>query len=713
MPTFTLASPIPSIVRLPDVAVGLGTSQNKHIWKDASGVTHILCSIGGIEQSTHSMVYKCHYHYINTATHAHALIEGGWGAGMRHATYDINSGKLYGWGDYAQPGCFCEFDPVSMAFTFIKYSVWNGEGTDGEVWGSGFNICVGLDNKIYGVPQFWNTGSSWHCYQYDPAEGATSWLDMGRVSVEATDSSYVYVGADMTNVYVTVKASVSGLCHLYTKLNDNSGSWSEIDFGDATNSDSLVIHLSDAQDYFVIRHRVGDGAGTYLYYTLAAGGVTAVTPAPAYGINPILGKAHSQTWMDDTAGYHSAAILYYGTDFCFDYSTPIKDSQESSIIGYGNPATTYSSEIAYTGSFYSLPICAVVPMPNDTIYAFPSYAPAAKHNYANGTTIMYGPCMATYAALYVPATHSPLGVEEIYFAGYAKLVARYNPAVAWDNLTRADYTLTKNPHNIVLPSPSLNYLTVLDYDYNGVIWISGDHNTGGGNVFWYDPADAEGDSNGQIFPTWAAGGQKPTSMCHALNRTKMVIGGSDGYIYVIDAATKTVAESSFNIGVPVFLLEVSNDVIIVVDYTNDKVGRYQPSTQTMLTELTATGLGLTHFGFGASGFYARHQCKLELGPDGYAWMFMTNSIYRIHPTTCVFSKVVDKAANASPRSSTYGLIKFSHDGRDLLLYYGGGRDWDMDYYPNIFARVDAKLVGGVVAGKVGGVTAEKVGGVQQ
>jgi hypothetical protein len=154
-------------------------------------------------------------------------------------------------------------------------------------------------------------------------------------------------------------------------------------------------------------------------------------------------------------------------------------------------------------------------------------------------------------------------------------------------------------------------------------------------------------------------------------------------------------------------------VIIVVDYTNDKVGRYQPSTQTMLTELTATGLGLTHFGFGASGFYARHQCKLELGPDGYAWMFMTNSIYRIHPTTCVFSKVVDKAANASPRSSTYGLIKFSHDGRDLLLYYGGGRDWDMDYYPNIFARVDAKLVGGVVAGKVGGVTAEKVGGVQQ
>lgn len=709
--TYTLRDPVPSVTPLTNVCLGRATIQNKYIWKDASGYSHILCSVGGSEHgdgSGHDEGIKSYLHYINTHTGVSSLTEGAWGTGGRHTVYDINSGKLYFWGDYAQPGCFVEFDPAANggagAATYIKYSEYYGEGTDGEVWGSGFAICLGLDGKIYGLPQPWNN-SYWHCFRYDPAVGAASWTDLGQVMVQGSDGGTAGIFVDTGYIYINLKG-VDNLAHLYIKP-ISGGSWTEFttwgDAGGDKTSDTLEIR-TEATTYLPFVYRTITGGGTAYYYLASGSATLTTTKTNVPASDPIHLPEHCQCWMEDAGGdYHTYAVNVYGTDFDFTQSVPIKGNQESSIVYWGNPATT-KSEIAYTTPFYSLPVEAVAPMAGNNIYAFPSYAGAAGYAYSAGTATPLGGVQSTYGSLLVPAAYSPKGVQEIYVCGYPNSVMRYNPAASWTHTIHTHNT-SINPYDLdMVNGDVLDYRLFMDYSSNGLIWVGANRAGQGGlndygSVQWYDPND---DSAGEMFTAWRSTEPltKFTSLCAAVNRTKIVVSANDGYLYVIDAATKTV-DGSYNLGNAAFIIEVAPDVVLGVTYADNKVFRFQPSTRTILTAPMATGIAGAMFGFDPSSATNRRMCKLELGPDGYVWMFMGNSLYRIHPTTCVFTKVTD---------TTYAKIKFASNGTDLLLYKINN-GLSSSYYPGLLMRTPVRFICGVENVKPYGANAGKIYGV--
>jgi hypothetical protein len=126
------------------------------------------------------------------------------------------------------------------------------------------------------------------------------------------------------------------------------------------------------------------------------------------------------------------------------------------------------------------------------------------------------------------------------------------------------------------------------------------------------------------------------------------------------------------------MIEVADDIvfgIVIASGPTYKVIRFRPSNKQILT-LQNLGVSGTPFGFGDNQ-YSRMNYKLEKGPDGYIWMFVDNSLYRVDPTTCVFSKVVD---------TNYAKLKFASNNVNLLLYGINGTT-DFKYIPGILEAV--------------------------
>jgi hypothetical protein len=401
---------------------------------------------------------------------------------------------------------------------------------------------------------------------------------------------------------------------------------------------------------------------------------------------------------------------------------PIKSVHEYSKFLYKLHSAeewTSTPELAFTENWTAMAVHDVVSRPGSNIvFLSAGYNAAVLLPYVAAVpTYLGSQIIGSYAIL-----EAPSGL--IYYCGYSNQFAVYNPDEPW-TLTNANgdpvgpadgdaWTSRPNPYLIKMDvAPLLHYRTCLDYDANGLIWQGGTTTRLGtnidfGNVMWYDPSDS---STGYVFDSWET--TEPTAvkfgyLCAAVNRTKICASDHLGNIWIIDAATKTVGETPIR---PVdadgrnFMVEVAPDVVVGIYMTatasESRIYRFQPSTGTILTVAQELGVAGQPFGW-TSSEENRFFWKPKLGPDGYVWMYVGNTLYRVHPATLAFSSI--------DATGTYGKITFTNGGRDLLWY---GYNTSVKYYPNIFARVDAKLVGGVVAGKVGGVTAEKVGGVQQ
>jgi hypothetical protein len=125
---------------------------------------------------------------------------------------------------------------------------------------------------------------------------------------------------------------------------------------------------------------------------------------------------------------------------------------------------------------------------------------------------------------------------------------------------------------------------------------------------------------------------------------------------------------------------VANDVVlgIVLSDSGNKVLRFKPSTKQVLTlqDLAVPG---TPFGF-ADNLYDRMNYRLEKGPDGYVWMFVGDSLYRVHPTTGVFAKVLN---------TEHGQLKFAANNVDLLIYHIKDTT-DFKYIPDILERISPR-----------------------
>ncbi len=362
---------------------------------------------------------------------------------------------------------------------------------------------------------------------------------------------------------------------------------------------------------------------------------------------------------------------------------PVKAIHEFTDIKYRATGTSSWSDsgLPFTGPWVPQPIqCLGLNAGNIVLAASAGYNACANLDYLADVPTYLG---ANNFSPYTTMNH-PYG--EIYVGGYSNSVLRYNPIQPW-TMTSSNKAPTTpsdpnkpNPYFIKMSGDTYHYRHGLDYDLTGVVWIGGNTtrapNPPGwdyGNVMWYNPTDG---TNGYMFPAWktTTNGVGFRNLCAAANRSKIVVASNDGYLTVIDAATKTI-DGTYNLGEYAYMVDVNGVVVGVTPGGN--IFRFNPLTRTMLTAPQNIGVSGTPFGLGNSQ-YNRMNYKLELGPDGYIWMFVGNSLYRIDPNTCVFSKVLDAAA--------YSKISFAPNATDLLLYLINGTT-DFKYYPGILQAV--------------------------
>ena len=347
-----------------------------------------------------------------------------------------------------------------------------------------------------------------------------------------------------------------------------------------------------------------------------------------------------------------------------------------------NPWKT--STLSFTGPWTPKKVKCVVPKSDSTVFAVSEgYNAAVDFNYITRATSYLG---ATSFSPYTAIRHAS---GEIYVGGYSNRVMRYDSSRPW-TLTSSNGN-PRSPSDKNKPNPFFirmageniyHYRFGLDYDHKGIVWIGGNTTRGNpdhGNVMWYNPADG---TAGYVFPGWQAAGTKFSNLCASNSRTLICVSDNVGKIWIIDTATRKVAPAPI---VPVpgqntktYMIEAEPGIVLGIVFAPGpayKIIRFKPATKEVITLKNLGVLG-TPFGFGDNQ-YSRMNYKLEMGPDGFIWMFVGNSLYRVDPTTCVFSKIMD---------TNYAKLKFASNNDDLLLYSIDGTT-DFKYIPGILQAV--------------------------
>ena len=343
-----------------------------------------------------------------------------------------------------------------------------------------------------------------------------------------------------------------------------------------------------------------------------------------------------------------------------------------------------TSTLSFTGPWTPQKVKCVVPKSDSTLFAVSEgYNAAVDFNYVTKATSYLG---ATSFSPYTAVRHAS---GEIYVGGYSNRLMRYDPSRPW-TLTSSNAT-PRSPSDKTKPNPYFirmageniyHYRFGLDYDHKGIVWIGGNTTRGNpdhGNVMWYNPADG---TAGYIFPGWQATGTKFSNLCASNGRTLICVSDNVGKIWIIDAATRKVAPAPI---VPVpgqatktYMIEAEPGIVLGIVFAPGpayKIIRFKPATKEVLT-LKNLGVPGTPFGFGDNQ-YSRMNYKLEMGPDGYVWMFVGNTLYRVDPANGNFTKVMDAA---------HAALKFAANNLDLLLYNIDGTT-DLRYIPGILEAV--------------------------
>ena len=692
MTQYALANPIPDIVNVGAVSQGVDVIGGRVMWKDGSNVKHLLASFGG-EQSE-----EWHAHYCNLGTNESTLISPGTDGAIWKAAYHSVQDKLY-FGTNYTPNSFAEFDPNAVP-PAVTYST---------VMPATVNVVIiGDDGLVY---MFCYASNA---YSFDPV-GRTL-KNYGEPSGGASLSTLNTMGAPSGYIYCGVKYSTGkwGLYHCPTTGNIVWTPWEFNEAGDTY----LVIYLNTLGEW-ICRRTLADTSNKYY---ILSGGTYTETSDPAHLINANAGHIGGGPSYCEIAGTEDEYPWFnsaYQIDVDFTDLFPIKSIHEYSQFKYKLHSVgewTETVALLFTENWTALAAHDLIPRVNRTAFFLSGgYNAAVNLAYNGGATPTYlgAQIIGTYAVIKAPS-----GL--IYYCGYANRFAVYNPELPW-TLTNANATpvgpgdgdaWTNRPNPFLLKlavTPQLHYRTCLDYDANGLIWQGGTTTrvtpADYGNVMWYDPSDH---SAGYVFDDWAT--QEPTpgkfgDLCAALSRSKICVSDQLGNIWIVDAATKAVDPVPI---VPVegetgrtYMVEVSNDLVLGVYVGSvNKIFTFKPSTKALVSGPGDLPAGAP-FGW-TDGSYNRLEYKLELGPDNYGWMYVGNTLYRINPATLVFSSI--------DATGGYAKIKFVNGNRDLLWY---GYNTTVKYYPDIFSRIDNRMVSGVVANEVGGVVARRVAGVLQ
>jgi hypothetical protein len=637
------------------------------MWRGPDNQVHLLAAFGGDKNS------GWFGHYINMNTGAHAMITGPSKGAAMWWTYNPSVDRVYIATSYAQYNeSLWEFNPADKSLVMVS-------PTAGHY--SSLNLLTGDDNRVY-----WATQCN-KVFSYDHA--TATFKDYGTVLPGLADgSNYFSLGADSGHIYCGVQ-KINGTKTLAISPTTGSPTFKEWKFGNAGDTElSIGLNENPTEHKWTVTRTLSDGSRKY--YALSGGSYTELTPGQSgftwSGTAPnrfLQGEYHvdrgpryCQASSDENSYPQFAVVYRYEVDMTDFF--PIKGIHEFTAIKYRRTraSTWRNSTLSFTGPWIPQPIqCVGLRAGNNVFAVSAGYNACTNLDYlADLTTYLGGNNHSPYSALNHPS-------GDIYVGGYANRVMRYNPHLPW-TLTSANSSpkmpsdMNKpNPYFIQMPAPILHYRHGLAYDAKWLVWIGGNttrQNPNYGNVMWYNPTNG---STGYMFPGWAATGTYFSSLCTAKNGARICVSDNAGNIWIVDAAAKTVDPVPL---IPVansktYMIEVEYDTVFGIVFAPGptyKVIRFRPSTKQILT-LQDLGVTGTPFGFG-DGQYSRMNYKLEKGPDGYIWMFVSNSLYRIDPTTCVFSKVLD---------TNYAKLKFASNNVDLLLYSSGTTNFR--YIPGI------------------------------
>jgi hypothetical protein len=652
---YKLTAPLPGIIDRGAIQPGLSSYAAMFcMFQTPDGKMHFLAPFDGPDGW--NMVH------VNL-TDARATMLRGKGSVEGRYCYDPARNVMHLTNCYGQ-GYWSIYDLAADTVSLLAGPMWAINniimGTDGMIWASG----------LTGGP----------VASYNPATGVlkTDWPqahpDAQYIESFGADANYIYCG-----------------CRGMT---------------DAIGRFLVVIDRANPHNVMTFNHGQGDasanvapGARDGKYYYCRGEGAKNKYRTSFYALPPVNGRLTqvSDPRMDTYSMYHCVAgspqdrawEKKYRWEVNLDKYLPMQGTQEYSEIKFRHPMgigpwTTVS--VPYTGPWGEGNSAAVIGVSPTKVVSFNQYL--VEYDYVKNIRSVKG---QTFISPYSIMRYDP--TEEIYLLGYARSTLRYDPNKPWTLV--ASNAKPFSPRDPKRPNPykiatveSGHYHFAADYDAYGLVWIASNYTRTGsdyGVLVWYNPVDGTSGTVPGLQAVLAPRATMLRALAMTNHRTKICVSGSDGKIYVIDTATKTL-EHTWTLSPNLFhaIIEVGDDHLLVVQASIDdasgnvsRVTKLRISTGEILFDHP---IGVAGWAFGAQSANSkyRYAWRLVKGPDNFGWMFVGDHLCRIDPATGVFSKVCD---------APHGSLVFN--GADLGIYGCDAKEQRNHflYFPKILTRI--------------------------
>jgi hypothetical protein len=519
------------------------------------------------------------------------------------------------------------------------------------------NIIVGTDGMIW-ASYYGNNPS---VMSYDPNTGV---LNANWSSAIANSQGIISLGADANYVYCGCRAVSDASGYFLAIINRSTKAVTIFNYNQGDQK-ATVAPGADGKYYYYRR----TSSGAESFYAISSGQPVKISGDPGMTEFPKFNCAA------DDAVSHQTWENQYGWEVNSDLYVPLQGTQEYSQLKFRHPVgsgawTTASAP--YTGPWGANPDAAVVGLsPTQVVSA---YTYLVLYDYVNHSKKVMGQTnMAVYNLMRYDAT------GEVYINGYSRMTMRYDPTKPY-TLTASNVTPYK-PNDPNRPNPYMistvdsgHHHFASDYDANGLVWIASNYTRTGadyGVLLWYNPVDGTSGTVAGLQNILNPGAIKMRALVATNQRTKICVSGEDSKIYVIDAKTKTL-DHTITLAPNLFdaMIEVADDQLLVVQASVDdssgnvsRVTKLFVSTGDIIFDHTI-GVAGWAFGFQSSNSEDRYNWRLIKGLDNFGWMFVGDHLYRIDPSSGVFSKVSDTA---------HGSMVFN--GADLMLYATSNSDF--------------------------------------
>ncbi len=527
----------------------------------------------------------------------------------------------------SDPGYFFQYDLATGSGRQIAklgqlHSQTSRVGDDG---------CIYI-GEVYGGGSL-PAGSGGGVERYNPA--TDEWVNFGSMDPSHLGQQYAYtLGADLRYIYVGL-----GQIPWYLAIYDRqTGALSHYWKAEGDRAGTVRRALAGGWYYERI-----NAAGIRSWYLLENGVPTEV---PYSSVPPL------QHWAERQEGMSTDQSLFPSL---FGYEIDLEDAyvhsynSATATVRWKAVSDTVWSSTSVSGMTIGPSIIKrlVSLGPDEMLGITDLYGPQFLYDTDNHTSSLMGwSHRSIYDILLTP--------DDAYYSGYTAAFLRHDPSAPWTVSASNPVSSTTNPQAIGFPSGvagKYNFYMAQAADEKVYVGIHHERNSTGGALGWYDPTLGTTDGlrtpfvNDDVADLLAvAGGSKILYSSNALAPNTV------GRIFVFDVATQTITHTwncptgAASAGK---LVEVAPGEIVGV--TGDRIYRMNYTTGALIYDEPLGGTA-----FGTVRGYDR---RIVIGPDGYLWLFVGNTLCRVDLATAAKETVL-----TTPSSS------FIFQGERLYLF---------------------------------------------